>query len=377
VHVLIVGAGIGGLATAVALRRQGFGAMVLERRSELREIGAGLTIWPNGVRALRALGTVPAEGAFELRTIGIKTWRGKTIVETDCSHYRDRYGAPALPMHRAELQRALLSALDTDAIVPSSQVLGFSEGQGSVSLEGANGLSWSGDLVVGADGLRSTIRRQLLADGEPRYTGVTVWRGVTGAHMADLAPGESWTFLGPGFEFGFMPMIDRRVYWFASKEAPARERAWAAGHRAELLERHEGWPHPVLDLIQSTDEADVVRTDIYDRPPARRWSGIRVTLLGDAAHPMTPHASQGACQALEDAVELAAALKKSSNIAAALALYEQRRVGPANEAVRASSLSGRVIRVKHPLARWLLDSALARIPVGVRRQQEDRLLRSR
>jgi FAD-dependent urate hydroxylase len=137
--------------------------------------------------------------------------------------------------------------------------------------------------VVGADGLRSTIRRQLLADGEPRYTGVTVWRGVTGAHMADLAPGESWTFLGPGFEFGFMPMIDRRVYWFASKEAPARERAWAAGHRAELLERHEGWPHPILDLI----------------------------------------------------------------------------------------------RVKHPLARWLLDSALARIPVGVRRQQEDRLLRSR
>ena len=192
-HVLIVGAGIGGLGTAVALQRQGFGAMVLERRSELREIGAGLTIWPNGVRALRALGTVPAEGEFELRTIGIKTWRGKTIVETDCSRYRDRYGAPALPMHRAELQRALLSALDTDAIVPSSQVKGFSEGQGSVSLEGANGLTWSGDLVVGADGLRSTIRRQLLADGEPRYAGVTVWRGVadplavTGANFVRAA----------------------------------------------------------------------------------------------------------------------------------------------------------------------------------------------
>lgn len=376
-HALIVGGGIGGLASALALRAAGLKVTVLERARELREIGAGLTIWPNGVVAMRALGVTGADKAFELRSVKVMTFQGRLLIETDCTEFENSYGAPAMPIHRAALHQMLFSALGRDDIVLDTDATGFEQTAAGVSVMSADGKTWSADVLVGADGIRSPVRRWLLCDGDPRYTGVSIWRGVTRASTASMPSAESRTYLGPGHEFGFMPMIDGRVYWFASKQAPEAEQPWPGGHLAEVRQRYATWPEPIEALINATSDDEVVRTDIYDRPPAKRWTYGRVTLLGDAAHPMTPHASQGACQALEDAVILGRVLQRGGDAVIALQEYEARRLARANSFVRLSSQTERMIRLESVMGRWLRDQALRRMPRGIIKGQQDSQFRFR
>jgi 2-polyprenyl-6-methoxyphenol hydroxylase-like FAD-dependent oxidoreductase len=372
---VVVGAGIGGLAAAIALRGAGVEAVVLERAGRAREIEAGLTIWPNGVQALRALGVEPPLLRAPLREVRLSTWQGRRLARTDCSGFEERYGVPALAVHAAELRRTLLAALGAGCVMPGADVARYAEDAGRVTAECRDGRDWAADLLVGADGLRSTVREQLLGDGEPRYTGVTTWRGI-GPRAPDGTPmGVSWKLVGQGREFGFVPMADGRVSWFASREAAEGEAPWPAGHRAELLSLHQGWPEMVAGLVRRTGEADILRTDIHDRPPATHWSAGRVTLLGDAAHPMAHCTSQGACQALEDAVVLGKALRDADDAESALHQYERQRLRRANAMVRLSSRRGRVIHLKNPAARLLMELALTLTPPPLARLGLDRQLR--
>jgi 2-polyprenyl-6-methoxyphenol hydroxylase-like FAD-dependent oxidoreductase len=374
-HALIVGGGIGGLAAALALRKAGLGVTVLERAEQLREIGAGLTLWPNGVAALRAVSITAGDKVFPIRSVKVMTAQGRLLREMDCTGFEDRYGAPAMPIHRAQLQLMLLSDVGLDYVVLGANAITFDQDATGVAVGSSDGRTWSGDLLVGADGVHSMVRQRLLGDGDPSYTGVSIWRGVAEASPAGLSSGESRTYLGVGHEFGYMPMIDGRVYWFASKEAPEGETPWPQGHKAELRRRYGSWPAPIADLIDGTPEDDVVRTDIYDRPPVKRWTEGRIALLGDAAHPMTPHASQGACQALEDAVVLGRSFEAEQNATRALQAYQGRRLARANSFVRLSSQTGRMIRLKNGIGRWLRDQALLRTPSSVIRRQQDTQLR--
>jgi 2-polyprenyl-6-methoxyphenol hydroxylase-like FAD-dependent oxidoreductase len=237
-----------------------------------------------------------------------------------------------------------------------------------VVLSAVDGTSAEGALLVGADGLCSRVRKQLLADGPPRYAGYTSWRGLV---AADLDPSdeavESW---GRGSRFGIVPVGGGRVYWYAT--ANAEPGADDQG-RAALAERFAGFHPPVPSLIEATLPASIVRTDIHDRPPARRWSHGPVTLLGDAAHPMTPNLGQGGCQAMEDAFVLAAALAEEATVAGALARYERERLRRANRIVSLSRRFGAVAQWRSALAcavrdlgarwtpGWLLDRRMRRI----------------
>lgn len=345
---------------------------MVERAPVLHEIGAGLTIWPNGVNALQALGVTRPKTPFVLRSLKILTREGQVLLERDCSGFEARYGAPALPIHRAELHQLLHSTVGQDAeIILGAEVTGFEQSAEGVRVQASGGRSWTAGLLVGADGIHSRVREQLLGDGPPRYTGVSVWRGVTTAEAARVPRGEAHTYLGDGGEFGFMPMLDGRVYWYATREAPAGQGAEHGSHQADLRLRYGGWPDPIGELLDLTPEPEILRTDIYDRPPGQRWTVGRVTLLGDAAHPMTPHASQGACQALEDAVALGRSLQAGAGTAAALVSYERRRLPRANTFVRISSQTGRSITIRNPAARWLRDQALRRLPRSLLQRQMD------
>ena len=345
---------------------------MLERAPVLREIGAGLTIWPNGVTALQLLGVSRPKTPFVLRRLKIVTREGQVLLARECSGFEARYGAPALPIHRAELHQMLLSTVGEDAeIVLGAEVTRFEQRADGVRVQAADGRSWTAGALVGADGIHSRVREQLLGDGPPRYTGVTVWRGVTAAESLRIPEGEAHTYLGDGGEFGFMPMLDGRVYWYATKQAPAGQGAEHGSHQADLRLRFSGWPGPIGQLVELTPEPDILRTDIYDRPPGRRWTVDRVTLLGDAAHPMTPHASQGACQALEDAVALGRSVQGGGDLAAAFAGYQQRRLRRANSFVRISSQTGRSITMRNPAGRWLRDQVLRRAPRSFLQRQMD------
>ena len=206
-----------------------------------------------------------------------------------------------------------------------------------------DGRETRGDLLVGADGLRSVVRSALFGPERPRYGGYTAWRAVTRFDHARVTPGETW---GRGRRFGQWGMTGARIYWYATESVPEGEGDPPEGRKQGLLKLFRGWHEPVEDLIEATDESAILRNDVYDRPALRRWSVGRVTLLGDAAHPMTPDMGQGACQAIEDAVVLADCLTRWSEVAEALRAYESLRIPPpggwsASRARRARSPSGR------------------------------------
>jgi 2-polyprenyl-6-methoxyphenol hydroxylase-like FAD-dependent oxidoreductase len=345
---IIIGAGIGGLAAAIGLRRAGLDVAVYERAAALAEVGAGITLWPNAIKALRQLGlddAIRAIGVLEGQG-GIRTPRGMLLASGAAADLEREFGAPTLAMHRADLHAALLEALGAEHVRLGTPCVGFDQGARSVTARFAGGISDSADLLIGADGLRSAVRAQLHGDQPPRYAGYTAWRAVLPFDHARLVAGETW---GAGARFGQVPLGDGRVYWFATENTRAGERS-PDGEKAALLRLFRGWHAPIEQLIAATPESDILRHDIFDRPPLRRWGAGRITLLGDAAHAMTPNLGQGACQAIEDAVVLMKQLGAGGDVPAALRAYEAARAPRTARLVRQSRQIGDVGQWQGPLS---------------------------
>ncbi|HEV2034398.1 MAG TPA: FAD-dependent monooxygenase, partial [Candidatus Dormibacteraeota bacterium] len=309
---LVAGAGIGGLAAGVALREAGFEVQIFERSRELREIGAGLMIWPNGTRSLQALGVEPR--ALTVQRISFRNWHGRRLMEAPVDLISKRYGSDIAVVHRAHLQAALANRFGGDGLHLGADVTRFVQDKDQVQVELRDGTFAAGDLLVGADGLRSVVRRQVLEDGDPVYLGSTIWRGMVSSRGLDLAAGHGINWIGRASEFLAFHLADDRIYWAGVTEEPRGEKAGPGGHKQDLLERFARWDALVPALIVATDDPKILRNDMYDRPSVRRWSRGRVTLVGDAAHPMTPNQGQGACQALEDAVALGQSLAQESDV---------------------------------------------------------------
>ncbi|HMQ33331.1 MAG TPA: FAD-dependent monooxygenase [Chloroflexaceae bacterium] len=354
---LVIGGGIGGLATAVALRQIGWEATVFERAGELREVGAGLGIWANAMRALERLGL-----AAQIRATrppapsgGVYDWRGRPIMVESHEALEGRVGEISVVLHRAELLELLLGALGAEHVRLGSHCALVSQDETGVTASFADGSRADGDLLVGADGIRSAVRARLVGDGEPVYAGYVAYRGVVRFDPARIAAGEYW---GPGLRFGAAPMSGGRVYWWATRNAPAGERMAPREAHVLLRERFAGWAEPIPALIAATPPEAVLLNEIADRRPLRRWSRGRITLLGDAAHPTTPNLGQGACQALEDAVALADALAGQDDIPAALLAYERRRIPRTTQIVLQSRRIGQLGQWSHPLACAARDALL-------------------
>jgi len=363
VKALIAGAGIGGLAAGIALRQAGLDVQVFERSRELREIGAGLMIWPNGTRSLHALGVEVR--ASTVQRISFCNWRGRQLTETPIDAISKRYGSEVAFVHRAALQAALARSFGRDGLHLGADVCGFEEDGAQVQVKLRDGSVATGDLLVGADGLRSAVRRQLLGDGDPVYLGSTSWRGIVGSEGIAFERGHGFNWVGRGSEFLAFSLADDRIYWACvTKEAPGGK-AGPGGHKQDVVERFGNWAEPIPALIAGTEEAAILRSDIYDRPPARRWSQGRLTLVGDAAHPMTPNMGQGACQALEDAIALGESLKRASDLTEAFELCERRRLRRANRVVAMSRQASRVVQIDNPLLCRVRDGFASLLPPRV------------
>jgi 2-polyprenyl-6-methoxyphenol hydroxylase-like FAD-dependent oxidoreductase len=360
--VLIAGGGIGGLTLGVALRRAGFSVRVFERAASLRPVGAGITMQTNAILAFRTIGLdkeVAAAGHVMQRGAVLDS-QGRTLGTMLVSEMAQELGAPMIAIHRARLQEVLQTALGPEPLTLGTKVVGFREEPGSVVARLSDGTEVSGDLLVGADGLRSTVRAQLLDDGEPRYSGYTSWRGVCEVPgvAEPSSTSESW---GQGLRFGIVPLGQGRTYWFATANTGVGGVDAPDAH-AELLPRFGHWHAPIRALIEQTPVASIVRTDIHDRPPVQSWARGRVALLGDAAHPMTPNMGQGGGQAVEDAVVLARCLASEPDLSAALARYQSVRVPRANSFVSRSRRLGEVGQWENPLACWVRDRLFSLVP---------------
>lgn len=355
--VVIAGAGIGGLTLACALRGSGIRVRVLERAEKVSPVGAGITVQANAMFALRAIGleAVVAAAGHAPAVAAIMDPSGAVLSSPRLERVTRAVGATSVALHRASLHKVLLQAAGTGVVSSGVQVDRYDEPGARVRVHTSAG-TFETDLLVGADGLHSSVRAQLVGDGAARYAGYTSWRGVCRVSGIDRGRGsETW---GRGQRFGIVPIEEDQTYWFATANAPPGQRD--ANARAELLERFGEWHAPIRELLEATRPEDILRTDIADRPPLRRWCAGRVALLGDAAHPMTPNLGQGGCQAIEDAVVLARALTSAPTLEQALAEYETRRVARANAVVTASLRLGSFAQWENPVActlrRWLVQA---------------------
>ena len=277
VRVLVAGAGIGGLTLALALRRRGIGVDVFERAPDAERVavGGGLHLWPNGMRGLREAGVddrVPGrdDAAAVLRRAEFWNARSRVLGSFDVAELERRLGQPTVGVVRAELQAML-----------------------------ADGDSARGDVLVGADGVHSTVRRHLHGDGPPRDAGYAAWQALAEPLGDDTPPGSLRVTFGPGLRVLWYHVGDGRLHWEAIVAGEGRSADFAA-----LQERVSDWPSPTAAVLRATTGSPS-SMDSYCRPPLRRWGRGRVTLLGDAAHAMTNAVAQGANMAIEDAAVLA------------------------------------------------------------------------
>ncbi|MBA3652600.1 MAG: FAD-dependent monooxygenase [Actinobacteria bacterium] len=361
--ILIAGGGIGGLCAAIGLQAKGRQVVVLERREELREVGAGLTLFPNALAALDRLGVGAAVRALSVPVGdgGVRSPSGRWLLRQSADRVTASLGEPVVCVHRAELLSVLAKAADRSDVRLGAEVAAYRQDDRGVTVETSDGETLEGGALVGADGVHSVVARTMHPGMSSAYTGCTAWRAITDL-PSSLASGhlgfETW---GVGGAFGIVPVGEQRVYWFATANRPEAERAVGREYD-EVLRRFGAWHEPIGAVLEATDPTGIIRQDMYDRAPLSSWTAGRVCVLGDAAHPMRPNLGQGACQAIEDSVALSDCVGTFDNVIDALRAYEQRRRRSANRVAALSRSAGRVVQLRRPLACHIRNTALRMIP---------------
>ncbi len=357
---VIVGGGIGGLAAAIALQQAGLEVRVLEQAGSLRAAGAGLWLWPNALAALDrlgALGAVRMAGRVHEHS-WIRSRRGRDLARVGAL---DADGRPveSVAIQRGALLGILTTMLGSSVLRTGAPVVGV-ESVEPVVVRLADGSVERGDLLIGADGVASVVREALFGPSVVSDAGFAAWRAVV---AFPGSPREAVMYWGHGSRFGLMPLADGVVNWYASLPTSAASEAGS-----QLARHFEDWPPVVRAAINATPPSDIRVDRIQVSPTLPLWSRGCVTLLGDAAHPMTPSLGQGACQALEDAVVLGSSLARRQDIPGALQDYERRRRPRATRVAARSIRMDRLIQLSSSPLCALRDLAVSAVPGAVLRR---------
>jgi 2-polyprenyl-6-methoxyphenol hydroxylase-like FAD-dependent oxidoreductase len=365
---VIAGAGIAGLTSAIALRRNGVEPVVLERAGAAEEIQVGgcIHVWHNGMRGLQRIGVderlleLAGEAAVvqraEFRTASGRLMYGWSVRDTE-----RRVGAPTFGVRRPELHRVLFDAVEGGIVHFGERCVGFEQDGDGVTVHLASGREERGDVLIGADGLRSGLRVELPGATEPRYAGYVSWQAIARVDVDVVPVGLFRVIWGRGARFLFYRIGPEEVYWegtFAAGAGGGEGEDDAARRKHDALDRFRGWPAPIETIIEGSESAAIGRADMYDRPPSKRWGAGRVTLVGDAAHAMTNALGQGANQAIEDALVLARCLAEQADPIAGLRGYEAARIPRTTKFASMSWSLARASRLHNPAACLLRDSAL-------------------
>ena len=355
-RIAIVGGGIGGLTAALAFRARCLTVTVFEQAEVLREIGAGVSLHPNAARLLKRIGLDD-----QLRKIGspitgitLRSSQGEAIAtpEGPATPAFSPDGGVGYNVHRADFLNLLFAALPKGTVNLGHRCTRISEDSDRVHLSFANGASVEADVVIGADGIRSVVQREIGLESRPTSEGTMAYRGLIPAERfawaQELRDPALW--IGSGRSFLLYPVASGRLInmvAFVPTDTSSEESWSAPGDLKALAAEYAGWDTPVVDTINSLEET--FRWGIYDRAPLPYWSTARVTLMGDAAHPMVPHVGQGAGQSIEDAITLAVLLEGSTaaDVAARLKVYEALRLARTSRVQALARAAGKLYRAEH------------------------------
>lgn len=331
-RVLISGAGIGGLSAGLALKRAGFEVAVYERHPELRTAGAGLNVWPNGVRVLYELGL---KEDFDSSANLLERYRtysesGELIGDEDLVEYRTRYGAPVTGVYRKDLSALLAEHLGEDSLHFEHEIVSYEERENDVVAHFSNGESATGDLLIAADGVYSALRKQMFGESEFKTDKHVRWRGIFQVEDAQIHPLHEVDVIGEHGHLGWLPIGRGLAYWYAAGEG--------LDTKEQALNYFNSWSGSMVpQVLKATSDESIIRNELMDfAKPLTSWSKGRVVLLGDSAHPMLPGVAQGANQALVDSSVLTRELLASDDIASALQAYEEERIHRVDQVVRVS-----------------------------------------
>jgi 2-polyprenyl-6-methoxyphenol hydroxylase-like FAD-dependent oxidoreductase len=373
---IIIGGGIGGLTTAIALAQKGIETTIYEQAGELNEVGAGIWIAPNGLNVFDKLGFVNeiiSAGNF-LNQIQVVDTEYKPISIIDGQKVAAKYNFNTLAIHRAALQRILSGKLSSESIVLGKRFKAYTQTNDTVKVDFEDGSSAQADFLILADGIKSKGRLQINGNTDLRYAGQTCWRFVTAFNFPKAEQGhmyEMWSNK-KGLRVGYSAINAKEAYVFIINYEKAGGKDNPVTLKQDLLSLCKDFPSIVKQLISTVSAEKIIRNDIYDFKPVSNWVDSKVALLGDAAHATTPNLGQGACQAIEDAYVLAEQLASANNIATGLANYQTKRMAKArfitNTAWRFSQITNTSGFVKS-----LLKLLIRTTPEAVSQKQLDKI----
>ncbi len=365
--VTIIGAGIGGLTTALTLKQKGLSVNIFESSAEIKPVGAGIIIANNAMQVFKKLGIQDKieKAGNKISFMKITDTQLNTISVVELTEYEKKYGVHNIAIHRGELQKILANEVGYDNINLSKR-LSKIEKTDLFKLTFEDNSTIERKLVIGADGIKSIVRSQLFEESTLRNANQKCWRGICEIDLPEKYHNELNEAWGKGKRFGFVKISDQKVYWYAlinSKNTKSDE--------VNLTEMFSEFHSDIVKIISATRNDQIIGSDIIDLKPIYKWQGENVCLIGDAAHATTPNLGQGACQAIEDAYVLGKLLDTGIAIENTFKEYENLRRKKAHAIVNTSWTVGKIAHIENRFGIFLRNIIMKNLPKSANKKQMD------
>lgn len=367
----IIGAGIGGLTTAVALGQRGIPYRIYEQAAELRPVGAGIILANNAMQVYAKLGLkaeIEAAGN-PISFLNVTTPSLQALSQVDLQYFEEKYGVKNTAIHRGKLQEILLTHIEPDSLYLRHKLKSVSPAEPGFQLVFENGYETLSETLLGADGIHSKVRESLFPPTQIRSSGQTCWRGLTDFDLPTTYQRELNEAWGAGIRFGFVQIAKGKVYWYAVKSMEKGEQV----PLEELASYYQAFHPMIQEIITQTPVNGIHTARLDDLKPFSPWWQNNVCLLGDAAHATTPNMGQGACQAIEDAYVLADCLHLHTDSNEAFSHFQQLRQAKAHQVVNSSWQIGKMAQWKNPLAIGMRNLLMRSMPASLNRKQSERI----
>lgn len=377
--VLIIGGGIGGLTTALACQHFAIDYEVFEAAPEIREVGAGIWVPPNAMQVMNRLGQADKimNTGFLLDSISVGGPTDGNWYTLQTRNVIKKFQFGTVAIHRGRFQSLLYEQLDRTKVHPGKRLTSLVEKNGKMVVYFNDGSEIEGDVVIGADGVRSQTRTLLFGEKPLRYSGQTCWRGIVKHQLPEKQRNAMRELWGkqPGQRFAYSHISNQEVYYYGTLATHAGEKDNLDELKRTLEKNFGGFGATAKSIIDQIDPATVIRTDLFDLAPLDNWVKGSVALLGDAAHATTPNLGQGAAQAIEDAYVLIQQLKQQADIQTALMQYQSRRMKKALHIVNTSWKLGQITNLRSPVGIRLRNFVIRTTPAFITNKQIDRIYR--